>query len=144
MFPGLELWHMKETSEDYLFQSATHNAPIAFTKNNYHKHIPRHPFIAGKEGLSKIEDALLDPHVITGYTQNNLADRAKRKCQAFYRIVKRENIGGGKSLLDYWQVIIVRNERHKRWEVATVLYEEDALEYAMINTRIEAVLHDYR
>ena len=135
---------MKETSEDYLFQSTTHSALVAFTKNNYDRHIPRHPFIAGKEGLLKIEEVLLNPQVITSYTQNNPANGKKKKCQAFYRIVKRKNIGSGKSLLDYWQAIIVQNKWHKRWEIATVLYEEDTPEYAMINTRIETILHDYR
>jgi len=94
--------------------------------------------------VSKIEDVLLEPHVITSYIQNNPINGAKKKCQAFYRIVKRKSIGSGKFLLDYWQAIIVHNKWNKRWEIATVLYEEDTPEYAMINTRIETILHDYR
>lgn len=135
---------MRETPEDYLFQSFNHNRPVAFTKNNYKKHLPRHRAIAGVEGLSKIEDALLNPHVVTHYTQKDLKINSKRKCQAFYRVLRSKSIGNGKSLLDYWQVIIIKNERHRRWEVATAIYEEGSLEYAMINTRIETILYDNR
>ncbi len=117
---------------------------VALTKNNYNKHIPRHPFIAGSEGLSKIESALLYPSVITHYTQKDLKTKRKKKCQVFYKILKQKNIGSGKHLLDYWQVIIIENRFSKRWEIATVLYEEGSPEYAMINTRVETVLHDYR
>ncbi|GEM_PF-2243422 len=135
---------MQETSEDYLFQSLNHSKPVAFTKKNYQRHIPRHPFIAGEEGLSKIEDALLNPQVITHYTQKYPETSYERKCQAFYRILKRKSIGDKKFVLDYWQVIIIDNRRHRRWEVATVLFEESSPEYAMINSRVETILHDYR
>lgn len=135
---------MKETPEDYFFQSLNHSKPVAFTKNNYKKHIPRHPFIVGEEGLSKIEDALLNPQVITHYTQKDLKTNDKRKCQAFYRILKRKSIGDNKFLLDYWKVVIINNRWHRRWEIATVLYGESSPEYAMINSRVETVLHDYR
>ena len=135
---------MKETDEDYLFRSLNHSKLVAFTKDNYKRHIPRHPFIAGREGLAKIEDALSNPQVITHYTQKDHQTNDKRKCQAFYRILKRKNIGDNKFLLDYWQVIIISNWRHRRWEVATVLYEECSPEYAMINLRVETILYDYR
>jgi hypothetical protein len=135
---------MRETSDDYLFQSLTHSCPVAFTKNNYAKHIPRHPYIAGKDGLARIEEALLNPSVITRYTQSPHIPKAKRRCQAFYKILKRRDIGGGKFLLDYWQVIMIENKAHRRWEIATVLAGEDSPEYAMINTKIETILHDYR
>lgn len=135
---------MKETPNDYLFQSLNHERLVAFTKNNYNRHIPRHPFIAGSEGLSKIEDALLYPSVITHYTQEDFKTKRKKRCQVFYKILKQKNIGGGKYLLDYWQVIMIENKFYRRWEIATVLYEESSPEYAMINTRVEAILYDYR
>jgi hypothetical protein len=39
---------------------------------------------------------------------------------------------------------MIENKAHRRWEIATVLAGEDSSEYAMINTKIETILHDYR
>ena len=134
---------MKENDTDYFFQTLDAGL-TAFTKKNYKRHVPRHPAIAGMEGLIKIQEALLYPHVITGYTQNVNGTQHERECRAFYKIIKRRPIGGGKFLLDYWQIIVINNTLHKRWEVATAIYEESSPEYTMINSRIENILHDYR
>lgn len=134
---------MKETAADYLFQSPN-TGLVAFTKKNYKKHIPRHPAIAGKEGLLNIGEALLNPHVITEYTQNANGSQPSRECRIFYKIVKRRLTGGGKVVLDYWQVIVINNILYKRWEVATAIYEESSPEYTMINSRVETILQDYR
>lgn len=134
---------MKETTTNYLFQSLNAGL-VAFTKNNYKRHIPRHPAIAGKEGLLNIEEALLNPHVITEYTQNANGSQPTRECRTFYKIVKRRLTGSGKAILDYWQVIIINNTLYKRWEVATAIYEESSPEYTMINSRVETILQDYR
>ncbi|HEY5220612.1 MAG TPA: hypothetical protein VIJ29_00465 [Candidatus Paceibacterota bacterium] len=135
---------MKETKEDYLFNAIDQSRMIVFRKGNYIRHIPKHPYIEGTEGLSSIEEAVLNPSIITAYTRVDTRTGAQSKCQGYYKITKKKSLGKDKYMIDYWQVCVIYNVRFRRWEIATVLLEMDSPEYVMINTRIEKILYDYR
>lgn len=134
---------MFETPDAYVFPCYNHKK-VYFRKSNYNRHIDRHYAIEGEKGRTEIEKTLVNPLVVTSHAQRDGNGVTIRKCQTFYRIVKKQSIGGGKFKLDYWQVIIINNRLAKRWEIATAIYEESSPEYAMINNKIERILWDNR
>lgn len=134
---------MNEAPDHYSFKCFNHNF-VVFTKANYQRHLLRHNCIEGESGRNEMEKVLVSPSVVTRYTQKNNNGSGTRKCQSFYRIFGKKDMGGGKLLLDYWQVVIIYNRWSKRWEIATAYIEESSPEYAMINTRLETILYDNR
>ena len=139
---------MRETTDCYVFPCFNHTF-VVFPKNSYKEHTKRHYAIEGDLGRIEIEKTVVSPTVVTRHTQR-FANGGKRRCQTYYRIVKKKSIGNNKYLYDFWQAVVVNklvkmNDKMVRcWSIATAFLEEDSPEYAMINTRIETIMHDFR
>ena len=130
---------MKEDDSVYIFPCFRYTS-VFYRKGNYQRHAPYHQEISGPNGLRDIEEALINPDCITEYAEKNKLGVAVKKTEVFYRKIAKRKTFQGKPVLDHWKVIIVWNEHQKQWEVATAFIRSSP-PYAMINTRIEAVVY---
>jgi hypothetical protein len=113
---------------------------LVFRKDNYERHKHYHPEIIGAKGLGEIENALTNPHVITEYALKNKLGQVIKKTEVFYKEIGARNTVGGRSVIDYWKVVIVWNEHERQWEIATGFITSGP-RHVMINNRIEKIVY---
>ncbi|MEX0689817.1 MAG: hypothetical protein WD471_00885 [Candidatus Paceibacterota bacterium] len=127
---------MKEFKNFYRFMTFKDNE-VVWYKDSYERHCEKHYEIARLEGRNDIQDALISPDIISRADQKYNNGKIKAKIKIYRKIIGIVKTSRGKEK-KYWEIILKTKLKRKKFKIVTA-YITTALEYAIINDRIEKI-----
>ena len=129
---------MYETKDGYVFETFR-DGKVIFYRDSYERHCEYREVIRGEEGLDAIQNALISPDTITTYSDSK-SDKSGENIAARYKIYRRyiQKIRTNRGQeMEYWEILLKKKGKQRR--KITTAYITSALEYAIINKRIETI-----